>query len=252
MSRSIYAAMAEQDGGVDNTWFRNHDYDPPFLLMMSEEEHTLLLEWHKHTIRAYPNAGSSGVEMMTMLTGLILSTGIDRIVQCGHYVGFSTLVLGFIGRRMGSSSFLYSVDVAPEPSAHTASWVAKAGLDSDIKIAVRDSSDPLNVEDASAFLGGAPQLVYIDSSHQYEHTMRELNLWWDALPQGGLLVMDDISLWASEYDSTGLGGSHRAALEFCKSTAGNSVLLNGNFGRQTGKPLVYTDVCGFGLIQKPY
>lgn len=244
--------MAAQDGGVDSTWFRNHDYDPPFLLMMSSEEQDLLVEWHKHTTSIYPNAGASGVEMLTMLSGLILSAGIDRVVQCGHYVGFSTLILGFIGRKMGSSQFLYTVDLAPEPSAHTAAWVAKAGLDNDIKIAVRDSSASQNVEEATAFLRGAPQLVYIDSSHQYEHTMRELKLWWDTLPPGGLLVMDDISLWASEYDSTGLGGSHRAALEFCKSTAGNSVLLNSNFGRETDRPLVYTDVCGFGLIQKPY
>ena len=81
---------------------------------------------------------------------------------------------------------------------------------------------------------------------------QELNLWWGALPPGGLIVMDDISQWAAEYDRTGLGGSHRAALEFCQTTAANSVLINGNFGRATTNPMIYTDVCGFGLLQKPY
>lgn len=252
MTKSLYATFAAQDSGVDSTWFRNHDYDPPFLAMLSDDDQSLLVEWHKDTVSLYPNAGASGVEMLTMLSGLVLSAGITRIVQCGHYVGFSTLILGFIGRKMSSRNFLYTVDLADHPSAHTRNWVTKAGLAEDIAIAVRDSSDPRNVEEAVAFLGGNPQLVYIDSSHQYEHTMRELRLWWDALPPGGLLVMDDISLWAAEYDSTGLGGSHRAALEFCKSTASNSVLLNSSFGRATGAPLVYTDVCGFGLIQKPY
>lgn len=115
-----------------------------------------------------------------------------------------------------------------------------------------DSSDPANVARAVEFLGGAPQLVYIDSSHQYEHTLAELRLWWEALPPGGIVVMDDISQLAAEFDRTHLGGSHRAALEFCQTTAANAVLLNGNFGRSTKQLLTYTDVCGLGLIQKPF
>jgi len=130
--------------------------------------------------------------------------------------------------------------------------VERAGLADDIRIAVRDSSEPINVSEAVTFLGGAPQLVYVDSSHQYEHTMRELALWCEALAPGGLIVMDDISQWAAEFDRTGLGGSHRSALEFSQVTAANGVLVNAGFGRRTGRPLVYTDICGFGLLQKPF
>ncbi len=250
--RTKYAQLAAQSQGDDTTWFRHHDYDPPFLLVMEESDHDLLVAWQERTAAEWPNAGSSGVEMLSMLTSLIMSSGLTRIVQCGHYVGFSTLVMGFVGRKMGSKNFLYSVDLDPVPSEYARGWVEQAGLGDDIMIAVRDSSDPVNVEEAAAFLGGRPQLVYIDSSHQYEHTMQELNLWWDALEPGGMIVMDDISQWAAEFDRTNMGGSHRAALEFCQTTAANSIMLNGGFGRHTNKRMVYTDVCGFGLLQKPF
>jgi predicted O-methyltransferase YrrM len=252
MMRTLFGRVASENSGEEYTWFRNHDYDPPFLHVMDESDHEVLVAWHNRTAAEWPNSGSSGVEMMSMLSGLIMSSGLTRIVQCGHYVGFSTLVLGFICRKMKSKRFLYTVDLDPEPSAYTQEWVDAASLSDDIKIAVRDSSDAYNVVEAVEHLGGPPELVYIDSSHQYEHTMRELNLWWEALPPGGLIVMDDISQWAAEYDRTGLGGSHRAALEFCQTNAANSVLINGNFGRTTTSPIVYTDVCGFGLLQKPY
>lgn len=250
--RTKYGQVASKSEGDDTAWYRLHDYDPPFLFFIDDADHDHLIEWHNRTITEWPNAGSSGVEMMTMLTGLIISSGFDRVVQCGHYVGFSTLLMGFVGRKMGMKNFLYTVDIDPVSSAYTREWVEHAGLAEDVMIAVRDSSDPINISEAAAHLGGPPQLVYIDSSHQYEHTMQELHLWWEALQPGGLIVMDDISQWASEFDRTNLGGSHRAALEFCQTKAGNSVLLNGGFGRTTSSPIIYTDLCGFGLLQKPF
>lgn len=250
--RTKFGRVAAAGKTVDTGWFRCHDYDPPFLLVMDDNDHDVLSAWHDQTVREWPNAGASGVEMMTMLTGLIMSSGLDRIVQCGHYVGFSTLIMGFVCRRMGKRNFLYTVDLDPVPSDYTRVWVERAGLADDVMMAVRDSSEPVNITEAVAYLGGAPQLVYIDSSHQYEHTLQELNLWWDALEPGGLIVMDDVSQLAAEFDRTHLGGSHRAALEFCQTRAANAVLLNADFARTTEKPLIYTDVCGFGLLQKPF
>jgi predicted O-methyltransferase YrrM len=219
--------------------------------MISPEDHETLIAWHEQTRAEWPNAGASGVEMMTMLTGLILSSGLTRIVQCGHYVGFSTLLLGMIGRQMGVSKFLYSVDIAEVPSAYTRRWLEKAGL-TNVEVAVHDSADPVCVQEAAQFLGGPPQLVYVDSSHQYEHTRRELVQWWAALPPGGLLVMDDVSAWAAAFDSTKKGGSHRAAAEFRQHHAPNGAILNGTLHQGAQSSLIYTDVCGFGLFQKPY
>jgi predicted O-methyltransferase YrrM len=163
--RSSFALVAEQDLSPDNAWYRHHAYDPPFLRVISNEDHQTLIDWHTETKATYPNAGASGVEMMTMLTGLVMSTGITRMVQCGHYVGFSTLLLGMIARQMGLQRSLYTVDIDPESTAYTRKWIEKVGFAEDIMVALHDSSDPICAEEARAFLGGEPQLVYIDSSH---------------------------------------------------------------------------------------
>lgn len=252
MTRTPYAALAESDPSLENAWYRHHKYDPPFLRVISDEDHATLIEWHQETRRRYPDAGSSGVEMMTLLTGLIMSSEIKRVVQCGHYVGFSTLLLGMIGRHMDRQRFLYTVDVAEGPSSYTQSWVDKAGLSELVSVAVHDSSDPVCIGEAREYLGGSPDLVYIDSSHQYDHTRAELAQWWSELPPGGLLVMDDVSGWAASYDRTAKGGSHRAAAEFARLHAPNGVVLNSSLYPELGARLVYTDICGFGLFQKPY
>lgn len=252
MTRTPFAALAETDASADNAWYRQHAYDPPFLKVIAPEDHSVLIEWHHETRRRYPNAGSSGVEMMTLLTGLIMSSEIKRVVQCGHYVGFSTLLIGMIGRCMNRQRLLYTVDVAEGPSSYTQSWVEQAGLTELVKVAVHDSSDPVCVDEAREYLGGPPELVYVDSSHQYNHTRAELMQWWEQLPPGGLLVMDDVSGWAASFDQTGKGGSHRAAVEFSRAHAPNGVILNASLYAELNAKLVYTDVCGFGLFQKPY
>lgn len=252
MQRSPFALFAERELSPDNDWYRLHSYDPPFLRVIPEEDHQTLIGWYTETKATYPNTGASGVEIMTLLTGLVMSTGINRVVQCGHYVGFSALLLAMVARQMGTGRFLYTVDIDPVPSAFTQRWIERAGLAEKVMVAVHDSSDPVCIDEAQTFLGGKPQLVYVDSSHQYDHTRSELMLWWEALPPGGLLAMHDVSGWAARFDRTGKGGSHRAAMEFRQHHAPNGVILNSNLYPGLGAKLVYTDICGFGLLQKPY
>ena len=251
MFHTAFAKIAAQDSSPDSTWYRAQPYDPPFLRVISDADDQTLIDWYAETKATYPNAGASGVEMMAMLTGLVMGAGIKHMVQCGHYVGFSTLILGMIARQMGAERFLYTVDIEPEPSAYTAKWLERAQLQPYVHVSVHDSSDSVCVAEALAFHGKPPQLVYIDSSHQYEHTCAELRLWWAALPPGGLLVMDDVSGWAAEFDRSKRGGSHRAAMEFRLHHAPNSIVLNSDlYSDAKGLP-IYTDVCGFGLFQKP-
>jgi predicted O-methyltransferase YrrM len=153
---------------------------------------------------------------------------------------------------MGLRNHLYTVDIDETSSVYTRAWVERAGLGDLIKVSVHDSANQKCTNEARDYLGGQPQLVYIDSSHQYDHTRAELMLWWEELPPGGLLVMDDVSGWASDFDRTKKGGSHRAAVEFARTHSPNGVILNQSLYKESNATLVYTDVCGFGLFQKPY
>ena len=238
--------------GNDRYWWykrRGHDYTPPVFSFLSDEEWRRMDEWHAETDGKY--VGECSVPPISFLFGLVTGNNIRRIVQLGHYAGFSALLLGFMSRKMGNKNALYSVDIDPEASAFAAQWVEKAGLAEYVKIVVDDSAAERNVARAREYLGGAPQLVFIDSSHQYAHTVDELDLWYPRLEPGGFIVLHDVSAFSQPYDATGKGGAHRAAAEWLGHNDVAAMMINAGHTGGGGDDLVYVDGCGLGLIQKP-
>ncbi|MDW5317786.1 class I SAM-dependent methyltransferase [Rhizobium sp. PL01] len=187
------------------------------------------------------------------MAGLIGGNGIKRVVQCGHYVGFSSLMFGFLMRSMGQQCSVYSVDIDQSVTDYTNSWLDRAELTKYVKLAVNDSAAANNVSDAAAWLGGAPQMVLIDSSHQYAHTLRELDLWYDHLAPGGFLLMHDVSIFAQQYDADKAGGVMSAVNEWCQRRQIQPMLIN-RFAQDgiDANDLVYKDGCGMGIIQKSW
>jgi cephalosporin hydroxylase len=123
-----------------------------------------------------------------------------------------------------------------------------------VHLEVCDSADPGVPDRAERYLGGPPQIVFIDSSHQYEHTLRELDLWWAALCPGGILALHDVSQQAQDFDSTGKGGVRRAFGEWTQSAGVQSTSIALNEFARAGvalDDLTYGDWCGLGLVQKP-
>lgn len=64
--------------------------------------------------------------------------------------------------------------------------------------------------EASFFLPSNLDFVYIDANHSYEHTIQDLNLWWNKLNKGGLLAGHDIFNEAHP-------GVHKAVFEFMEN-----------------------------------
>ena len=77
-------------------------------------------------------------------------------------------------RRMAARQGLISIDIDQGVTDYTARFVKRAGLEDYVQLVVRDSAAPENVAQAKEYLGGDPELIFIDSSHMYEHTVREL------------------------------------------------------------------------------
>jgi len=240
-------------------WYHlaDSDYIPPVFSALADEEWALMDDWFTDTEAKFPSPGEISVPGLSMLNGIVSGNGIGAMVQLGHYVGFSTLMLGFALRRMGRSRALFSIDINAEVTVYTQEWVDRAGLRDVVRLQVGDSADPAMASEAAAWLGRAPQLVFIDSSHQYHHTLEELDLWYDRMAPGGLLSLHDTSAFAQTFDSTGTGGVLRAAREW--GAGRNMILLNNFVGEQhdsgaTDHPskLTYKDGCGFGLVQKPF
>jgi predicted O-methyltransferase YrrM len=238
-------------------WWYNLDginYIPPVISALTDDEWALMEDWFADTEERFPNPGEISIPGLSLLGGLISGNGLSAMVQLGHYVGFSTLMLGFALRRMGRKRALFSVDIDAGVTDYTRMWVNRAGLEEIVSLHVGNSSDPAAVDLALEWFERTPQLVFIDSSHEYQHTLEELDLWYGSLPPGGLLAMHDTSKFAQTFDRTGMGGVLRAVSEW--GIGRNMILLNsvveeGSANGASPNSLTFRDGCGFGLVQKP-
>ena len=233
-------------------WYRLADsaYTPPVFASLSNQEWLLIDDWFTTTEKKFESPGEISIPGISLLAGLIGGNGICAIVQCGHYVGYSTLLLGFLLRSMGKANALFSIDIDPDATSFTQEWVEKAGLGAQVRLRISNSSDPILPTEARSYFGRDIQMVLIDSSHQYAHTLQELDLWYDALPTGGLIVLHDVSRFAQSFDSSGKGGVLRAVLEWCENRGVSPLLLNSFVTQESPEQLAYRDGCGIGIIQK--
>jgi cephalosporin hydroxylase len=121
-----------------------------------------------------------------------------------------------------------------------------------VRVEHRSSLDPSASEIARSYLGGDPELVFIDSSHEYQDTLLELDIWFEALTPGGLIVLHDTSKFAESFDVTNKGGVRRALHEWRRSHPHLECFsLNDNIPAANNPQMSYQDFCGVGLIQKP-
>jgi predicted O-methyltransferase YrrM len=227
------------------------DYVPPVYSDLSGAEWDVLREWYAETDRSGP-IGECAVPLISFLHGLVMGNQIGRIVQLGTCAGYSALLLGWMLRRMNARRGLFALDLDPAMCALSQSWIARAGLEDFVGITEGNSLDQKSVYAAREYLNGDPELVILDSSHEYQSTLAELDLWYGALAPGGLLVLHDVSEFAAGFDVTQEGGVRRAFAEWRKKHPDVEALSlnNDSHSMEAARPL-YKDACGLGLIHKP-
>jgi predicted O-methyltransferase YrrM len=238
----------------DRFWWhklRATDYVPPLYAGLSRREWAVVEGWFAETGRR-GRVGEINVPAMSFVTSLVGGNGIRRVVQLGHHYGYSALLLGFTLRAMGARPGLVTIDIDALACEFTQRWLGHAGLREHVVVRRGDSADPGLADDAAAVLGGPPELVLIDSSHAYAHTLAELELWAPRLPLGGLLLLHDASVFATAYDPSGEGGVRRAIAEWLPAHPELAGLtLNGHVAPGAdGDALVYKDACGLGILQR--
>lgn len=234
-------------------WHRlpGNDYVPPVYSFLSDDEWSVLREWYAETDRNGP-IGECAVPLISLLHGLIMGNGAIRAAQLGTCAGYSALLLGWMLRRVNAPRGLFSLDHDPAMCELARSWITRAGLGDFVEIAEGSSLDAASIEAARQYLGGAPELIIVDSSHEYQSTLAELDLWYPALAPGGLIVLHDVSEFAAGFDVTSEGGVRRAFTEWRKQHPEvESFSLNGKSrSMEEARPL-YKDACGVGFIHKP-
>lgn len=233
-------------------WHRlpGSNYIPPIYAFLSEAEWQLLREWYAQTSRENM-VGECAVPLMSFLQGFIMGNITHRIVQLGTHSGYSALLLGFYLRSMGARHGLFSLEIDESFCHYARSWLERAGLSDVVQVEHRSSLDPLSGKLAREYLGGAPELVFIDSSHEYGGTRDELDYWYLELAPGGTIVLHDTSEFAASFDVTKQGGVRRDFEEWRGRNPGvESFSFNKDIQSTEVPPSAGKDFCGFGLIRK--
>ena len=233
-------------------WQQNNPEIIPYVYRaMDPDQVELIRAWFANSAEN-ELIGETSIPAISTITSLISSASISRVVQLGHYAGYSTLMIGFCFINSGSPGRLVSIDLDPEVTAYTQKWVDRAGLSPRITLLCGDSSDPGLAEEAITELGDGPDLIFLDSSHAYEHTLNELDLWYPLLRPGGLILLHDVSEFATEFDATKQGGVRRALDEWGPRSGAEVISINRTVtDSHSNRDLTYEDGCGLGIIQKP-
>jgi predicted O-methyltransferase YrrM len=227
------------------------DFTPAIYSDLADEEWQIIRDWYAETDRS-GDIGECAVPLTSLLHGFVFGNGVRRMVQLGTCSGYSALLLGFMLRRIRAEHGLLTLDIGSALSALSRRWISRAGLDLFVNVVELNSLDPAAPQLARDYLNGAPELIIIDSSHEYGATMRELDIWYGALEPGGLLVLHDVSRFATQFDVTKQGGVQRAFGEWRRAHPDAEALcLNGNAQSMNLPRPFYKDACGVGLIHKP-
>jgi predicted O-methyltransferase YrrM len=227
------------------------DFVPPVYSDLSEPEWNTLHDWFEETDRS-GLIGECVVPLIALLQGFVTGNRASRIVQLGTCSGYSALLLGWMLRRMNAEHGLFSLDLDPAMCEVSRGWITRAGLENFVAIVQRNSVDPQSPLAAKEYLGGDPELIILDSSHEYQQTLDELDLWYPALEPGGLLILHDVSRFAVDFDVTKAGGVLRAFTEWRKAhPEAETLCLNGGARTMDLPRPFYKDACGAGIIHKP-
>lgn len=150
------------------------------------------------------------------------------ILELGTRGGESTKVLTHVAQKFGSRG--YSVDLSEAPD-----WLNSR---TDWKHFVYDDTKfpeiiTKNWPDGTTFDG--IDLLFLDTSHFYEHTLQELELYWDLINPDGVLILHDTNC-TEEVTRRLSGGSNqgwnnsrgviRAVEEFFECKIDESMLLS--------------------------
>lgn len=227
------------------------DFTPPIYSDLSDDEWAIIRAWYEDT-DANGHIGECAVPLMSLLHAFVLGNGARRIVQLGTCSGYSALLLGFMLRRMNARRGLFTLDIGPELTRYTRDWLARAGLSEFVEAVELSSLDSAAPQRAHDYLGGAPEIVIIDSSHEYGATIEELDIWYAALEPGGVILLHDVSDFAVQFDVTKQGGVQRALDHWRRAHPdAEAICINRNARSMDLPRPFYKDACGVGVIQKP-
>ena len=131
--------------GHDRFWWHGLDatgHAPAAYASLTTREWLALLGWFRATQRT-GRIGEVNVPAMDLMHGLVFGNGLRRLVQLGHFAGYSSLLLGSMLRAVGvREAGLVSFDLDADATAFAERWLRRAGLGRQVRLYVGDSAAP--------------------------------------------------------------------------------------------------------------
>jgi glycosyltransferase involved in cell wall biosynthesis/predicted O-methyltransferase YrrM len=183
----------------------------------------------------YEIVGYTDSSALSFLATWVAVNQPKKVLQLGTWIGFSTLVLADILRGNILRGKLVTVDPAKTQQDKARIYVHEAGLSDTVQFIDGRSFDAAVVNSLSAMRPF--DLIYVDASHEYRQTLKELTLYlgdgW--LSKSGAMFLHDASDYARQFDPTGEGGVRRALDECVRG----SLIL---------EPPQWANLCGLAII----
>jgi predicted O-methyltransferase YrrM len=179
------------------------------------------------------------LSLLAMFTRLCQPT---RFLQLGTHFGYTALVLADIMKHNIRKGHLYTVEMNPESHLHARQQAENACLSEMIDF-IDGSSTDKNVLDVIE-RNGAYEIIYIDSSHSYGETLKELECYVEnrsIVTEASLVFFHDASEFARRFDATQGGGVRRALDEWYAARSKD-------FNMFIFEPPSWPNACGLGVM----
>jgi predicted O-methyltransferase YrrM len=163
--------------------------------------------------------GATDPQALGFIYSLVANNNYASVLQLGTWMGFSTIVIADAMKRSGlshnKSLILDTVENDPAVHQKAKASIARAGFQQFVRCIDGSSLD----ENVQKLLREEYEFIYVDSSHSYDETKREIELYYRRLAEGGFMVFHDTSPDAASWDPTQQGGVRRAIDEWVASPA---------------------------------
>ena len=190
--------------------------------------------------------GATDPSALSLIAMIIKVCQPKKILQLGTYIGFSAIALGGLLSTSTKGGLIYTVEINKSKQIKARYYAKKAGLMDIIEFIDGSSTDPDIVELLAKY--GPFDLIFIDSSHAYQHTLDELRIYVEDgkfTSSSTLVALHDAGEAAKDFDPTHEGGVRRALEEWIN-------LKNNKRKYQLFifEPPMYPNPCGLAIVRK--
>lgn len=113
----------------------------------------------------------------------------DFIIEAGSMMGGSALMWAMMQEQVNPDGRVITIDIKDRTAA-----AQKVPAWKKVDFRLGSSTDPKIVEEIRERVKGKNVLVILDSAHDKEHVLAELDAYWNMVPVGGYLIVQDTNL----------------------------------------------------------